>query len=46
MLMCYSGGFSIICNRCTLNSVKLDFSCICNNNIRKSVAFIINLSEY
>jgi hypothetical protein len=46
MLICYSGGFSTTCSGCTLDSVTLDFSCTCNDDIGKSVVSTINLSEY
>jgi hypothetical protein len=46
MLMCYSGGFSTTCSRCTLDSVTLDFSCACNDDTGNSVVSTINLSEY
>jgi hypothetical protein len=46
MLICYNSGFSTICNRYALDNITLDFSYICNDDIRKNIISIINLSKY
>ncbi|KAH8650366.1 hypothetical protein BGZ60DRAFT_534450 [Tricladium varicosporioides] len=38
------GGFSTTCNRCTLDSAALDFSCVCNDGNGKSIVSTINLN--